>query len=82
MEENSIGSVLDERQAGNNGVNVMDAGMNYDEGAAVANNEGNLVDEDVIEYELNENGEVQLTKDKRSGRYYRRYPFKRRNNRL
>lgn len=36
---------------------------------------------DVVEYEINEQGEVELKKDKRSGRYYRRYPFKRRNNR-
>lgn len=33
-----------------------------------------------IEYEVDENGEVKLRQDKRSGRYYRRYPFKRRNN--
>lgn len=39
------------------------------------------VDGEIIEYEINEDGEVQLNKDKRSGRYYRRYPFKRRNNR-
>lgn len=39
------------------------------------------IDEDLFQYELDENGEVQLTKSKRSGRYYRRYPFKRRNDR-
>lgn len=38
-------------------------------------------DVDVVEYEINEQGEMKLSKDKRSGRYYRRYPFKRRNNR-
>lgn len=38
-------------------------------------------DEQVVEYEINDKGEVQLQKDKRAGRYYRRYPWKRRNNR-
>lgn len=36
-------------------------------------------DEDIVEYELDEDGEILLNKNKRSGRYYRRYPFKRRN---
>lgn len=45
------------------------------------NNNNNALQEDIIEYEINENGDVELSKDKRSGRYYRRYPFKRRNNR-
>lgn len=45
--------------------------------------EGNFEEpeEAVVEYDINENGEVTLNKNKRSGRYYRRYPFKRRNNR-
>lgn len=36
-------------------------------------------DEDIVEYELDEDGEILSNKNKRSGRYYRRYPFKRRN---
>lgn len=36
-------------------------------------------DEDTFEYAINENGEILLNKNKRAGRYYRRYPFKRRN---
>lgn len=50
-----------------------------------ANVDGNALedgDEDVFEYDLDDNGQVLgLHKAKRSGRYYRRYPFKRRNNR-
>lgn len=49
--------------------------------ADTPNGNNNALQEDIIEYEINENGDVELSKDKRSGRYYRRYPFKRRNNR-
>lgn len=56
---------------------------NHDEEEVNQSNqlEGPRGDERVVEYEINDRGEVQLQKDKRSGRYYRRYPWKRRNNR-
>lgn len=35
----------------------------------------------LVEYDIDESGQMKFSKDKRSGRYNRRYPYKRRNNR-